>query len=104
MSKQMIIALSREFGSGGADIARALADRFELPLYEKNTLEHIAREDEAAAALIRERMDALQDEICTSGVIGDPAAEICWHAALDLLTGFKDKTGNRTARSRLSGI
>lgn len=51
-------------------------------------LEHIAREDEAAAALIRERMDALQDEICTSGVIGDPAAEICWHAALDLLTGF----------------
>lgn len=44
MSKQMIIALSREFGSGGTDIARALAERFELPLYEKNTLEYIARE------------------------------------------------------------
>ena len=49
-------------------------------------LERIAWEDEAAAALIRERMDALQDEICASGVTGNPAAEICWQAALGLLT------------------
>ena len=51
-------------------------------------LEHIAREDEAAAVDIRERMDALQDAICASGVIGDPAAELCWHTALDLLSEF----------------
>ena len=51
-------------------------------------LEHIAREDETAAVYIRERMDALQDEICASGVIGNPAAEICWRAALDLLSEF----------------
>ena len=51
-------------------------------------LEHIAREDEAAAILISERMDALQDEICASGEIGEAAAEICWRAALDLLTGL----------------
>ena len=53
-----------------------------------STLEHIAREDEAAAVDIRERMDALQDAICASGVIGDPAAELCWHTALDLLSEF----------------
>ena len=51
-------------------------------------LEHIARDDEAAAVDIRERMDALQDEICASGVIGNSAAEICWHTALDLLSEF----------------
>ena len=51
-------------------------------------LEHIARNDEAAAAHIRERMDALQNEICASGVFGNYAAEICWHTALDLLSEF----------------
>ena len=51
-------------------------------------LEHIAAEDDAAAILIRERMDALQDEICASGEIGDPAAETCWRTALDLISGF----------------
>ena len=51
-------------------------------------LEHIARDDEAAAVHIRERMDALQDEICASGVTGNPAAEICWRAALDLLCEY----------------
>lgn len=51
-------------------------------------LEHIAREDEAAAVDIRERMDALQDEICASGVIGNSAAEICWRTALNLLSEF----------------
>ncbi len=51
-------------------------------------LEHIARDDEAAAVPIRERMDALQDEICASGKIGNPAAEICWRTALDLLSEF----------------
>ena len=51
-------------------------------------LEHIARDDEAAAVYIRERMDALQDEICASGVIGNASAEICWRTALDLLSEF----------------
>ena len=32
MSKQLIISLSREFGSGGHLIAEKLAERFELPL------------------------------------------------------------------------
>ena len=51
-------------------------------------LEHIARDDETAAVQIRTRMDALQDEICASGEIGNPAAEKCWRAALELLSEF----------------
>lgn len=44
MSGQLIISLGREFGSGGHEIARALAERFQLPLYEENILLKIAQE------------------------------------------------------------
>ena len=42
MEKQLIISVSREFASGGHEIASELARRFNLPLYDKNILEHIA--------------------------------------------------------------
>ena len=42
MEKQLIISVSREFGSGGHEIASALAERFHFPLYDKNILEDIA--------------------------------------------------------------
>ncbi|RHR10779.1 cytidylate kinase-like family protein [Pseudoflavonifractor sp. AF19-9AC] len=44
MSEQLIITLGREFGSGGHEIARRLAERFSLPLLEENMLRHIAEE------------------------------------------------------------
>lgn len=44
MAEQLIIALGREFGSGGHEIARRLAQRFSLPLLEENMLRHIAEE------------------------------------------------------------
>ena len=44
MEQQLLISVSREFGSGGHEIATELARRFQLPLYEKNILEKIAEE------------------------------------------------------------
>ena len=38
-NKQVIISVSREFGSGGHVIAQMLADRFGLPLYDSNLLQ-----------------------------------------------------------------
>ncbi len=35
MEKQIIITVAREFGSGGHSIAQGLADRLEIPLYDK---------------------------------------------------------------------
>ena len=43
MEKQLIISVSREFGSGGHQIASELSRRFDLPLYDKNILEQIAQ-------------------------------------------------------------
>lgn len=44
MSKQVVISIGREFGSGGHVIAEALAKKFDIPLYDHNLLEHIAEE------------------------------------------------------------
>ena len=42
MEKQVIISISREYGSGGHEIARHLAERFNLPMYDHNLLDEIA--------------------------------------------------------------
>lgn len=44
MAEQLIISISREYGSGGHLIAEELAKRFNLPLYDRNLLDHIAAE------------------------------------------------------------
>ncbi len=44
MGKQLIISISREYGSGGHLIAEELADRFSLPLYDHNLLDELAKE------------------------------------------------------------
>lgn len=42
MVEQVIIAIGREFGSGGREIAQKLARKLNLPLYDRNLLEKIA--------------------------------------------------------------
>lgn len=44
MAEQIIISISREYGSGGRDIARKIAEDMGLELYDRNMLEDIARE------------------------------------------------------------
>ncbi len=42
MEKQLIIAVSREYGTGGHRVAKALADRFGIHFYDRRMLEEIA--------------------------------------------------------------
>lgn len=42
MAKQLIVSIGREFGSGGHEIAQKLADKYELPLYDRNLLKEAA--------------------------------------------------------------
>ncbi len=44
MEKQLIISVSREFGSGGHVIAHDLAKHYGIPAYDKNLLKEIAME------------------------------------------------------------
>ena len=41
MGKQFIIAIGREYGSGGHEVAEKLAKRLELPIYDRNLLDHM---------------------------------------------------------------
>lgn len=40
-SDQIILAIDREFGSGGREIADMLGEHFHLPVYEKNILQNL---------------------------------------------------------------
>jgi cytidylate kinase len=44
MGKQTIIAISREYGSGGHDIAQCISEKFGMPLYDRSLLREIAQE------------------------------------------------------------
>lgn len=44
MAEQIIIAIGREYGSGGHEIAEKLANRFNIPLYDRNMLDEIAEQ------------------------------------------------------------
>ena len=56
MSHQLIVAIGRESGSGGLDIAHALAERLQLPLFDKSILQKAA-EDKGVSAETLERYD-----------------------------------------------
>ena len=43
MSKKIIIAIGREFGSGGREIARKVADRLAIKMYDKELISLIAK-------------------------------------------------------------
>lgn len=45
MAKQLIISISREYGSGGHEIAELLAKDLKLKLYDRNILDEIAKEN-----------------------------------------------------------
>lgn len=49
MAKQFIVAIGREFGSGGKHIGRALAKELGVNLYDRNIVEKIAAEKEVDA-------------------------------------------------------
>lgn len=54
MSKRFIIAIGREFGSGGKHIGRALAKELGVNLYDRNIVEKVAQELDVGAKYLEE--------------------------------------------------
>lgn len=54
MDKQLIIALGREVGSGGHEIAEKLAKYYNIPLIDKNIIEEIANKKNVDVTDLRE--------------------------------------------------
>lgn len=54
MEKQLIISVGREVGSGGHEIAEKLAKHYNIPLIDKNILEHIAERKQVDVADLKD--------------------------------------------------
>lgn len=54
--KQIIIAIGREFGSGGHVVAEKLAEHYNIPLYSKQLLSEVAKDGKYSAEIL-ERFD-----------------------------------------------
>lgn len=54
--KQIIIAIGREFGSGGHVVAQKLAEHYNIPLYNKELVAELAKDGEYSEAVL-ERFD-----------------------------------------------
>lgn len=65
MEKQTILAIGREFGSGGHEIATILAERFHFPIYDRSILENIAADNHLDAEEL-ERYDERPRNFLTS--------------------------------------
>ena len=54
--KQIIIAIGREFGSGGHLVAKKLAEHYNIPLYSKELLDEVAKDGRYSKEVL-ERFD-----------------------------------------------
>lgn len=70
MKEQLIISIGREFGSGGHEIARRLAERFGLPLYDHNLLDEIALERELDVETLRRYDEVPRNVVLSRTVCG----------------------------------
>ncbi|MCM1158661.1 MAG: cytidylate kinase-like family protein [Bacteroidales bacterium] len=53
MSKQIIISVGREFGSGGHEIAERLAKHYQIPLYDKEIFDHVEEKGAISAEVAK---------------------------------------------------
>ncbi len=67
---QIIISVGREFGSGGRVIAEALAERFELPIYDRHLITEIANKTGMTASEIEKLDEAPKSRLTSRRVRG----------------------------------
>ncbi|MBR1423722.1 MAG: cytidylate kinase-like family protein [Ruminococcus sp.] len=66
-----IITISREFGSGGREIGKKLADRFGVPFYDKELLEIASKESGIARELFVKNDESYTNSFLYSLVMGN---------------------------------
>lgn len=70
MAKQLIISISREYGSGGHKVAEELAARLGLPMYDRNLLDEIAAEKELMDTKLKKYDEAPRNLLLSRSVRG----------------------------------
>lgn len=93
MSKQYIISIGREFGSGGHEIAEKLSERFNLPLYDRNMLDAIAEQKNMDVAHLEKHDEKPRNPILSRRVNGfsNSLAEIVAEMQFEYIKNLADK-------------
>lgn len=92
-----IITISREYGSGGRDIGRAVAEKLGIPCYDQEVIERIAEESGYTKDYINERSEAMPYSSWIGNVLsigsggGYDPSEILWTAQCKVLRDLAEK-------------
>ncbi len=70
MGKQFVVAIGREYGSGGHEIAEALAKRLGIGFYDKTILEKIAEENNGEIEELRKYDEAPKNAFLSRRILG----------------------------------
>ena len=70
MAKQLIISISREYGSGGHKVAQELATRLGLPIYDRNLLDAVAAEKDLTGTGLKKYDEAPRNLLLSRSVRG----------------------------------
>ncbi len=99
--EKRIITISREFGSGGRSIGRAVADRLGIPFYDKELVDQIALESGFAPSFIEEHgehapgMSRLSYAFAQQGVpgvmSGMSVADFLWSIQCNVILQLAEK-------------
>ncbi len=87
MKKQILVAIGREFGSGGHEIARKLAERLGVNLYDEGILSEVARERQWSEDSLKQYDEAPRRVIFSRVVNGfnNAPEDIVSHMAFDFI-------------------
>ena len=70
MDKQVIISIGREYGSGGHIVADEIAKKFNLPVYDKNIIDDVAKKMNIDASNLEKFVEAPRNKFFTRTVAG----------------------------------
>lgn len=70
MDKQLIVSVGREYGSGGHAIAEIIAKHYDIPIYDYNLLNEVARERNLDVELLRQYDEKPKNHFFTRNVRG----------------------------------
>lgn len=92
MSKQLIISVGREFGSGGHIVAAKLAEHFGLPLLDSNILAEIANEKHTSEEELRKYDESARNLLFSRTVNGfsNSPEEVIAQMQFDYIKGRAD--------------
>lgn len=92
MSKQLIISVGREFGSGGHIVAAKLAEHFGLPLLDSNILAEVAKEKNTSEEELRKYDESARNLLFSRTVNGfsNSPEEVIAQMQFDYIKGRAD--------------